>query len=301
MRNSKDGHIPVDDLIHHRVREMLEVISPGAILVCRPIARGFAQTIDGIKQLDPKRIGGNWASVEIPEECFARLRLRFGQYFNVEGAHREPRRWRTSAQGAACTRPARNSARRRFTSARHSSETVASSAVSRLSRRATAKAERSSTGRPRTSSRRWSTRAFMRFSLAPRVSSGEGIDGSHARQHGRPRACAPCGRSFSRSPVASTTRASPSVKQIAATIAHGERVLGLQRVRACGGAASPALVLQPGGSARFTDGARLILGGTAIARRPLMNAEDLRSVQAPLKERYREAPERPCIRMPSTP
>lgn len=32
-----------------------------------------------------------------------------------------------------------------------------------------------------------------------------------------------------------------------------------------------------------------------------MNAEDLRSVQAPLKERYREAPERPCIRMPSTP
>lgn len=155
MRNCKDGHIPVDD----RVREMLEVVVPGAILVFRPVSRGFAQTIDGIKQLDPKRIGGNWASVEIPKECLARLCLRFGQYFNVEGAHRELRRRRTSAQGAACTRPARNSARRRFTSARHSSEVVVSSAVSRLSRRATAKAERSSTGRPRTSSRRWSTRA----------------------------------------------------------------------------------------------------------------------------------------------
>jgi hypothetical protein len=92
---------------------------------------------------------------------------------SFEGTHRQLRRCRTSAQGAACTCPARNSARRRFTSARQRSETVASSAVSRLSRRATAKAERSSTGRPRTSSSRWSTRAFMRFSLAPRVPCGK--------------------------------------------------------------------------------------------------------------------------------
>jgi hypothetical protein len=174
MCNSKYGHIAIDQLLQHGVREMLEVVMPDAILVFRPVSRRLAQTIDGIEQFDSKRVGGNWASVEISEERLACLCLRFGQYFNVERTHRELRAWRTSTQGAACTRPARNSARRRLTSARHSSETVASSAVSRLSRRATAKAERSSTGRPRTSSRRWSTRAFMGFSLAPRVSRGKG-------------------------------------------------------------------------------------------------------------------------------
>lgn len=174
MRNCKHGHIPVDDLIHHRVRKVLEVVVPGAILVFRPVLCRFAQPINGIKQIGLERSGSNWASLEIPKERFARLCLRFRQHFNVEGTHRELRRWRTSAQGAVCTRPARNSARRRLTSARHRSETVASSAVSRLSRRATAKAERSSAGRPRTSSRRWSTRAFMVFSLAPRVPCGKG-------------------------------------------------------------------------------------------------------------------------------
>lgn len=173
MRYGKDGHVQVDDLIHHRVREMLEMVVPSTILIFRPVSRRFAQAIDRIEQLDPKCIGSYWASVEIPEERLTQLCLRSGQYFNVEGAHKELTRWRTSAQGAACTRPARNSTRRRFTSARHSSEIVASSAVSRLSRRATAKAERSSTGRPRTSSRRWSTRAFMGFSLALRGSCGK--------------------------------------------------------------------------------------------------------------------------------
>ena len=146
-----------------------KTLASGAIVVFGPVICRDGQAIDGIKQFHPERVRGHRASVEIPKECLACLRLRFGQYFNLEGTHRELRRCRTSAQGTARTRPARSSVRRRFTSARHSSETAASSAVSRLSSRATAKAERSSAGRPRTSSRRWSTRAFMGFSLAPRV------------------------------------------------------------------------------------------------------------------------------------
>jgi hypothetical protein len=174
MRNREDCHISAKYLVHHGVREMLEVVVPGVGFVCGPVFCRLGQSVDGLKQLHSEGVGGNWAPVKVLEECLACLCLRFGQHFDVEGTHRELRRCRTSAQGAACTRPARNSARRRFTSARHNSETVASSAVSRLSSRATANAERSSTGRPRTSSSRWSTRAFMEFSLALRVRCGKG-------------------------------------------------------------------------------------------------------------------------------
>lgn len=168
VRYCEDGHLIGDDLIHHAVREMLEVVASD-LVVFGPIGGRGGQSVDGVKQLGAKRVRRYRAPVEIPQERLAGFRLRFGQYFDFEGAQREPRRCRTSVQGAACTRPARNSTRRRFTSVRHCCETVASSAVSRLSRRATANAERSSTGRPRTSSRRCSTRAFIGASLAPLV------------------------------------------------------------------------------------------------------------------------------------
>ncbi len=173
MRNRKDSHGPTEDLIRYRIREMLEVVASNAGLIFWPVSRCIAQAINRIKQLDSKCIGSDWTSIEIPEERLARSRLRFGQNFTVEGTHRVLRRCRTPAHGAACTRPARRSSRRRFTSTRHNSDTDASSAVSRLSRRATAKAERSSTGSPRTASNRWSTWAFMTVSLAPRGQCGK--------------------------------------------------------------------------------------------------------------------------------
>lgn len=149
---------------------MLEVATSNLVVVFGPIVCRGSQSVDGAKQLGAKRVRGYRASVEIPQECLTSFCLRFGQYFDFEGTQRVLRRCRTSAQGAACTRPERNSTRRRFTSASHCCEIVASSAVSRLSKRATANAERSSAGRPRTSSRRWSTRAFIGASLAPLVS-----------------------------------------------------------------------------------------------------------------------------------
>lgn len=125
-----------------------------------------------IKEFSSECIGYERASFEVPVKSFPRLRLR--QNLQVEGIHREFRRCRTSAQGATCTWPARSSARRLLTSARQRSEIVVSSALSRLSSNATARAERSSAGRLRTSSSRWSTRAFMKASLALANSRVEG-------------------------------------------------------------------------------------------------------------------------------
>lgn len=172
MRSRKDGPVLTYDLIHNGVWKMPEVMVPSAIVVFGPMPGCDGQTVDCVKQFAPKRICGHWASIEVPAKCFMRIRLCSGQYFNLEGIHRELMCCRTSAQEMACTRPARNSVRRRPTSTRHTSESVASSAVSRLSSSATAKAVCSSTGRPRTSSRRSSTRAFMEFSLAPLVPGG---------------------------------------------------------------------------------------------------------------------------------
>lgn len=172
MRYCKHRDMLTNDLLRDGVWETPEVIVPGPICVFGPIPGCDGQSVDCVKQLTPKTLCGHLASVEITEEGFTSLCLYIGQYFKFEAIHREPRRCRTSSQGAACTRPARNSLRRRFTSTRHRSESFAASGVSRLSRSATAKAERSSAGRPRTSSRRWSTRAFMGVSLAPLIPGG---------------------------------------------------------------------------------------------------------------------------------
>ena len=92
MRNRKDGRIAVKDLVHHRVWEMPEVVASSAILVFGPIFCRVGQTIDSVEQFDPERIRSHRASLEIPEEGFARLCLRFGQYFNIEGTLSELRR-----------------------------------------------------------------------------------------------------------------------------------------------------------------------------------------------------------------
>ena len=81
--------------------------------------------------------------------------------------HRKLKRAFASAHGTVLTVPARNSLRRLRTSSRHACKIDESSLPSRLSRSATTIADRSSVGSPSASSKTWSTRAFMRQSLAP--------------------------------------------------------------------------------------------------------------------------------------
>lgn len=70
------------------------------------------------------------------------------------GAHSALMRARASAQGTAAEAPERSASRRRRSSRFHASETLASSLPSRLSINVAATAERSSAGRPSTSSKK---------------------------------------------------------------------------------------------------------------------------------------------------
>ena len=84
--------------MHHHVWEMPEVVASRALLVLESIFSRAGQTIDGVEQLDLERIRSHRASLEIPEECFARLCLRFGQYLDIEGTHSALERYHPDPQ-----------------------------------------------------------------------------------------------------------------------------------------------------------------------------------------------------------
>ena len=167
MADSQHGQLGASNLVHHCVRKALEVIAMRSVFVSGPVTRRRGKAIDPLENLRAERIRRKRASFEVPEKGRTNVGFRFRKNDDCESSHREPRRCFTSDQGIARTTPACNSSRRRFTSARHASEMLALSASSRLSSNATATAERSSAGSARTSSNRWSTRAFMHTSLAP--------------------------------------------------------------------------------------------------------------------------------------
>lgn len=137
------------------------------VIVRWPYVSPITQVVDRLKHCGAKRVRGNRTALEIPEECLAELMLCLGQDLDREPSHIALMRARTSAQGAACTEPARSSSRLRNNSARQAAATEPSSPVSRLSMSATATAERSSAESRRTSPSTWSTRALMRQSIAP--------------------------------------------------------------------------------------------------------------------------------------
>jgi hypothetical protein len=149
-----------------RVGEMFEMVEVHSVFVLWPVARCLLQAVDGSGYLGAKCIGRKRACFEVPEERLAQVRFRVRKYGYRVASHSGRNRCFTSAQGVARTLPARNSSRRRFTSARQASEMSSPSAFSRLSSNAIATAERSSGGSARASSKRWSTRAFISSSLA---------------------------------------------------------------------------------------------------------------------------------------
>ena len=164
--NRQNGYLSATNLVHHRIREVFEVIAMRPVVIPGPVACRLGQAVDRLNHGGAERIRGQWAAFEVPEKCRANFSFRIRKDSDCESSHREPRRCFTSDQGRGRTAPERNSSRRRFTSARHASEMLAVSASSRLSSNATATAERSSAGSARTSSKTWSTRAFMGTSLA---------------------------------------------------------------------------------------------------------------------------------------
>ena len=153
-------------VVTHGVRKLVKYMKVNSVCVRRPHIGTVRQAVNGVKHLHAKSICCNGAAFKIPEECLAELLLRLGQDLDDEPRHIALRRARTSDQGAACTKPARSSARRRSNSARQAPATELSSLVSKLSIRAAATAERSSAeSRSRSPSTR-SMRAFMAQSIA---------------------------------------------------------------------------------------------------------------------------------------
>jgi hypothetical protein len=137
-----------------------------------PLQRRVSERVNRIKNNRSKRQRCLRVSLLVSIERNSDLCLCFGQDRNVEPVHKEPSLARASAQGTGTMVPSRRPARRRCTSARQASEIPTSSPPSRLSSKAAINAERSSAGRANASSSKWSTRAFIVRSLAPRVGRG---------------------------------------------------------------------------------------------------------------------------------
>ena len=154
------------NLIKDRIGEVTENMSPDRILVFGPHQRIEAKPINCLKCLGSKSAGRNRAALEVPKESLSYFCLNLGQNLDSKAGHRALSLALASAHETALTVPARSAACRALISCRQASVIEESSLPSRLSSSATAKAERSSAGKPRASSRMWSTWAFMRQSLA---------------------------------------------------------------------------------------------------------------------------------------
>ena len=141
------------------------------ISIFRPHQRIGRKSINYLKCLGSKRVSRNRAAREVPQEGFSDFRLCLGENLDYKAGHRALNLALASVQETALTVPARRAACRARISCRHASAIEESSLPSRLSSSATVKAERSSGGNPRASSRMWSTWAFMTRSLAPKLSS----------------------------------------------------------------------------------------------------------------------------------
>ena len=171
VRDSEHCHDIASNLVKDRVREVAENMSPDCILVFRPDQRIDSKPVNRMERLGTESIRRNGAALEVPEESLSDFCLCVRQNLYYEAGHRALSRTLASAQGPALTAPDRRAACRALISSRQASEIEESSLPSRLSSSATVKAERSSAGKPRASSRMWSTWAFMRGSLALKLRS----------------------------------------------------------------------------------------------------------------------------------
>lgn len=171
VRDSEDCHGTAQNLVKDRVGKVTKNMSPDRILVFGPRQCVDTKPINRLKRLGSKSLDCDRAALEVSKEGISDFCLGLGQNFDCEVGHRALSRALASAQETVLTVPARRAACRALISSRHASAIEESSLPSRLSRSAMVKAERSSGGNPRASSKMWSTWAFMRQSLALKPSS----------------------------------------------------------------------------------------------------------------------------------
>jgi len=172
VSDSKHCRSTAENLVKDRVGKVTKNMSPDPILVFGPHQCVGTKPINRLKRLGAKSIGRDRAAFEVPKKSLSDFCLCLGQNFDYETRPRAFSLALASIQETGLTLPALRAACRALISCRHASVIEESSLPSRLSSSATVKAERSSGGNPRASSRMWSTWAFMQRSLAPKTGLG---------------------------------------------------------------------------------------------------------------------------------
>src|ERR1019366_3318312 len=165
MRHRMNRHRASQHFEPHRIRKPSEHALAVTVVVRGPSQWGVGKAVNRVEYLGPKGVRRGRVPFLVPVKRLSNVVLGSRSQNNGELAHKLVRRARASAQGRAVAARERSSSLRWRISSAHAFVTVASSSPSRLSSSATTNAERSSGSRASASSRRWSTRAFMRGSL----------------------------------------------------------------------------------------------------------------------------------------
>ena len=169
MRNSKNVNSCSINIEVHGVREVPQQKTTGPVFVQLPLGWHLRQRVDGVEGLRTECLCCLITPLPVPIERGSNLCLGFGQKKDLVETHRLASLARAAAQGTATVLPSRSPALRRSISRRQASEMLGSSLPSKLSSKATTRAERSPVGSAKASSIRLSTRAFMLSSLAPLI------------------------------------------------------------------------------------------------------------------------------------
>lgn len=164
--NDDHGRLLAVQVVPDGVGKLAENAEVNTVIVRRSNVSLVGQSVDRLEDLGAQGVRSDRTALEVPNEGLAKLPLGVRQNLDGEPTYIALKRARTLGQGAPCTAPAQSCVRRRNNSVRQASDTELSSPVSRLSMSAAATAEHSSAESRRTSSRTWSTRAFMGQSVA---------------------------------------------------------------------------------------------------------------------------------------
>ena len=161
MRNSKNVNSCSINIEVHGVREVPQQKTTGPVFVQLLLGRRLRQRVDGVDGFRTECLCCLFTPLQVPIERSSKLCLGFWQQKDFVGTHRLASLARASAQGTATVLPSRSPALRRSISRRQAAEMLGSSLPSKLSSKATTRAERSPVGSVRASSSRLTTRAFI--------------------------------------------------------------------------------------------------------------------------------------------
>src|SRR5882724_7572671 len=166
MRNGKNHDRAFQHFVEHRIRKPFQYAVAVSVFIGWSAQWRVANVLNRVKDFSTKSICGKRISLTVPNKGIGDISLRSRSKNDNKLAHRALRRVRASAHDTVWAAPQRRSFLRWRISSAQALAAEASSSPSKLSSSAITTAERSLGSSASASSMRWSTRAFMDFSLA---------------------------------------------------------------------------------------------------------------------------------------